>query len=42
MAEEVAEAFAETDAALLRTELIQVAAVIAAWVSDIDRRRGGK
>ncbi|MEV6102656.1 hypothetical protein [Nocardia sp. NPDC051981] len=38
LAEEVAEAFAERDHAKLRTELIQVAAVCAAWVSDIDRR----
>ena len=37
-AEEVAEAFAETDPVLLRAELIQVAAVIAAWVHDIDNR----
>lgn len=36
--EEVAEAFAETDPALLRTELIQVAAVAASWVAAIDRR----
>lgn len=36
--EEVAEAFAETDPAKLRAELVQVAAVCAAWVSDLDRR----
>lgn len=36
--EEVAEAFAESDRARLRVELIQVAAVCAAWVSDLDRR----
>ncbi|MEU4947683.1 hypothetical protein [Streptomyces lavendulae] len=36
--EEVAEALAESDPAKLRAELVQVAAVCAAWVSDIDRR----
>ena len=36
--EEVYEALAETDPDLLRTELVQCAAVIQAWVSDIDRR----
>lgn len=36
--EEVYEALAESDPAKLRAELIQVAAVCAAWVSDIDRR----
>lgn len=36
--EEVAEAFAETDPARLRAELIQVAAVAVAWVEAIDRR----
>jgi hypothetical protein len=36
--EEVYEAFAETDPALLRAELIQVAAVAAAWMEDIDSR----
>ncbi len=36
--EEVAEAFAETDHARLRAELIQVAAVAVAWVEAIDRR----
>ena len=36
--EEVAEAFAEEDKQKLRTELIQVAAVSAAWVEAIDRR----
>ncbi|WP_424863078.1 hypothetical protein [Streptomyces sp. MMS24-I29] len=35
--EEVAEAFAECDPGQLRAELIQVAAVCAAWISDIDR-----
>lgn len=38
LAEEVAEAFAEKDPHALRTELIQCAAVIQAWVADIDRR----
>ncbi len=37
--EEVAEAFAETDPARLRAELIQVAAVAAAWIEAIDRRK---
>jgi malonyl CoA-acyl carrier protein transacylase len=36
--EEVAEAFAETDPALLRAELVQVAAVATAWIEAIDRR----
>lgn len=36
--EEVYEALAEEDPAELRTELIQAAAVIAAWIEDIDRR----
>ncbi|WP_275558565.1 hypothetical protein [Streptomyces sp. 5-6(2022)] len=36
--EEVYEALAETDPDKLRTELVQCAAVIQAWVSDIDRR----
>ncbi|MFE7097004.1 hypothetical protein [Streptomyces erythrochromogenes] len=36
--EEVAEAFAESDPAKLRAELIQIAAVCAAWVSALDRR----
>lgn len=40
LAEEVAEAFAETDQGLLRTELVQCAAVIAAWILNIDRRAG--
>ena len=39
--EEVAEAFEETDPAKLRAELLQVAAVCAAWVYDIDRRAHG-
>ena len=41
LAEEVYEAFAETEPARLRTELIQTAAVIVAWVEAIDRREGG-
>lgn len=36
--EEVYEALAESDPVQLRAELIQAAAVIAAWVSDLDRR----
>jgi hypothetical protein len=36
--EEVYEALAEFDPALLRAELIQISAVCAAWVSDLDRR----
>ncbi|MFD5384323.1 hypothetical protein ACFWMG_05000 [Streptomyces sp. NPDC127074] len=36
--EEVYEALAEKDPHALRTELVQCAAVIQAWVSDIDRR----
>lgn len=36
--EEVTEAYAESDPAKLREELIQVAAVAVAWVEAIDRR----
>lgn len=36
--EEVYEALAESDPAKLRTELIQVAAVCAAWIRDLDSR----
>jgi hypothetical protein len=36
--EEVAEAKAERDPAKLRAELLQVAAVCAAWIYDIDQR----
>ncbi|WP_051858499.1 hypothetical protein [Streptomyces cellulosae] len=36
--EEVFEAIAEADQARLRTELIQVAAVCAAWINDLDSR----
>lgn len=38
LGEEVAEACAEKDPAKLRAELIQVAAVAAAWIEAIDRR----
>jgi len=38
LAEEVFEAFAEHDPAKLRAELVQCGAVIAAWISDLDRR----
>lgn len=38
--EEMMEAYAETEPASLRTELIQVAAVACAWVECIDRRTG--
>lgn len=37
--EEVFEALAEEDPAKLRAELVQVAAVAAAWVEAIDRRQ---
>lgn len=36
--EEFVEALAETDPVKIRAELVQVAAVCAAWISDIDRR----
>lgn len=36
--EEVYEAMAEDDPTALRAELVQSAAVIAAWISDLDRR----
>ena len=39
--EEVSEAFAESDPALLRAELVQVAAVCAQWIMAIDRRVNG-
>jgi hypothetical protein len=38
LAEEVAEAMAESNPARLRAELIQVAAVAVAWVEAVDRR----
>ena len=38
LGEEVGEAFAETDPARLREELVQVAAVAVAWIEAIDRR----
>lgn len=40
LSEEQQEAYAESDLDKLETELIQTAAVIAAWVFDIQRRRG--
>ena len=40
--EEVAEAFAETDPAALRGELLQVAAVAVAWIEAIDRRSASR
>jgi hypothetical protein len=36
--EEIAEAFAEKDEALLRAELLQCAAVLVNWIGAIDRR----
>ncbi|WP_328860908.1 hypothetical protein [Streptomyces sp. NBC_00306] len=39
--EEFTEALAETDPVKLRTELVQVAAVCAAWIADIDSRPAG-
>ncbi|WP_267244389.1 hypothetical protein [Streptomyces sp. PR69] len=39
--EEVREALAESNPAQLRAELVQVAAVCAAWISDLDSRPGG-
>ncbi len=36
--EEVYEALAEKDAAALRAELVQVSAVCAAWIADLDSR----
>ncbi|NUQ98269.1 MAG: hypothetical protein HOY79_17555 [Streptomyces sp.] len=39
--EEVYEAMAESDPAKLRAELVQVAAVCATWVQDIDSRTAG-
>lgn len=36
--EEVYEALAESDPAALRAELVQVAAVCAAWIHDLDQR----
>ena len=37
--EEVYEALAETDPTRLRAELVQVAAICAAWIADIDSRK---
>jgi hypothetical protein len=42
LTEEVAEAFAESDPARLRGELIQVAAVAVSWAEAIDRRLAAK
>jgi hypothetical protein len=44
LAEEVAEAFAESDPAKLRRELVQVAAVVVQWIEKMDRdaARGGR
>jgi hypothetical protein len=39
LAEEVAEAFAESDPDLLKSELIQVIAVAKQWIMAIERRR---
>lgn len=39
LAEEVAEAFAESDPEKLRAELVQVAACAIQWVEAIDRRK---
>jgi hypothetical protein len=39
LGEEVAEAEAERDPVRLRAELIQVAAVCAAWIADLDSRK---
>ncbi len=36
--EEISEAFAETDPAKLRAELVQAAAVLCSWIEDIDNR----
>jgi protein involved in temperature-dependent protein secretion len=38
LTEEFREALAEEDPALLRAELVQVAAVCSAWIADIDSR----
>jgi hypothetical protein len=38
LTEEVAEALVESDPARLRAELVQVAAVCAAWIADLDSR----
>lgn len=39
LTEEVQEAFAETDPARLRAELVQVAAVAVAWIQKLDREK---
>lgn len=40
--EEIWEAYAETDPARLRAELIQIAAVAVNWVEAIDRRKAAE
>ncbi|WP_344144326.1 hypothetical protein, partial [Polymorphospora rubra] len=42
LTEEVAEAYATDSPAALRAELVQVAAVVVAWVEAIDRRTAGQ
>ena len=42
LAEEVAEVEAERDPAKLRAELVQVAAVCAAWIADLDSRAAAR
>lgn len=39
LAEEVAEAFVESDSAALRAELVQVAALTVQWIEALDRRK---
>ena len=41
LAEEVAEAYAESDPDRLRAELVQVAATAVCWIQAIDRRQQG-
>lgn len=40
--EEVAEAFAESDTARLRAELVQVAALAVSWIEKLDTRKIGE
>ncbi|NBE94789.1 hypothetical protein FE391_39700 [Nonomuraea sp. KC401] len=42
LAEEVLEAFAETEPGRLRAELVQVAAVAVKWAQALDRRPSGR
>jgi hypothetical protein len=42
LTEEFMEALCEEDPAALRKELLQVAAVAAAWIEDIDRKASGQ